>query len=117
MTERLNRRAFLRAGGGLSVAGFGLLLAACGSPAPATSGQPANAAPTTASAAAKPAAAAGSNGKAVLPTYTPFQLPFKADVPSPATGIEDAWTRFPATPFKSVTETPGTGKDVTLFSG
>ncbi|MBV8714555.1 MAG: hypothetical protein JOZ65_05760 [Chloroflexi bacterium] len=110
----LPRRAFLRASGALGIAGIGLLLAACGSPAP--SAAPTSAAP--AAAAPKPTGAAASgNAKSILPTYVPFQLPFKADVPSPAAGIEDAWTKYPATPFKSVTETPGTGSNVTLFSG
>ncbi|HEY1298310.1 MAG TPA: hypothetical protein VGJ60_34955 [Chloroflexota bacterium] len=124
--RRLDRRAFLLAGGGLGVAGIGVLLAACGTTAPATSpstsGQPtaASAAPTSSGAAstsAKPTGAAAGNVKSVLPTYVAFQLPFKADVPSPAPGIEDAWTKFPAAPFKSVQETPGTGSQVTLFSG
>src|SRR5215471_14607182 len=92
-SPRLDRRAFLRAGGGLGVAGLGVLLAACGSRSAATSQQPtaASAAPTSSSAVAKPAAAAGGNARSVLPTYAAFQLPFKADVPSPAAGIEDAW--------------------------
>jgi putative aldouronate transport system substrate-binding protein len=122
---------FLRLSAGVALAGSAGLLAACGpsaAPAPAaqsgaaTASTPAtaNAAPTVRAAGAAPtvSAAAGGNVKNVLPTYVAPTLPFKADLPGdPAKGIDDGYLTFPANPYQSVTDTVGTGKDVTVFSG
>jgi putative aldouronate transport system substrate-binding protein len=109
----------------VALAGGAGLLAACSQGAPAA---PSGAAPaaTTAPAQATGAAtsaptvsaAAGGKVKSVLPTYIAPNLPFKADLPGDASkGIDDAYLTFPASPYQSVTDTVGTGKDINVFSG
>ncbi|MBV8862348.1 MAG: hypothetical protein JO259_10870, partial [Mycobacterium sp.] len=131
-----DRRQLLRfAVSGLTLGGVGALLEACsqatpGTPAtqaptavanptaPATQGvAPASTtapAPTTAPAlAARPTAASSSHG-AALPTYVP-QTAIKPDVPGSADGmIDSAFINYPANPVKMVTDTPGSGGDVTV---
>src|SRR5262249_11698879 len=63
--------------------------------------------------------AAGGTQKlsSLLPTYVPYQTTLKADLPSTGKGIDDAWSKFPAQPFKSVQEAPGRGGDINIVSG
>ena len=111
----VSRRSFLRGTSGAVLAGgagLSLLLDACG-------GTAAPAASTGGGAPASASAGAGSakSIKSVLPTYIKTTLPFKPQFPSTGPGIDDAYSVFPAKPFKSVTETPGTGSTVNFFSG
>ncbi len=136
----VSRRAFLA----LVLGGAGVsLLAACAPTtqapaAPTTAAKPttaAAAAPTAAAAAAKPTeaaaaptAAAGAPPTAAastagnvrfagvqLPTRVPVQGP-KPDLPSGNGDIPHGYFRFPQQLFKSVQETPGTGKDVSMMT-
>ncbi|MGH2364682.1 MAG: hypothetical protein ACRDHX_08525, partial [Chloroflexota bacterium] len=110
----VSRRSFLRGTSGAVLAGgagLSLLLDACGG----------TAAPAASSGGAPASASAGAGGaksiKSVLPTYIKPTLPFKPQFPGTGPGIDDAYSVFPANPFKSVTETPGTGSTVSFFSG
>jgi putative aldouronate transport system substrate-binding protein len=133
----VDRRRFLRlAAAGVTFGGVVALLEACaqGAPnAPATQAPaaalnptavaaPTSAArtsatvpaPTTAPAVvATPTTVTASRG-AALPSYLP-QTAIKPDVPgSPDGMIDSAFINYPANPVKTVTQTPGSGGDVTV---
>ena len=101
-----SRRTFLRSAGGFAVLG---VLAACTSPAPPTTGGPGAAPPAPGGAVTKTAN--------LLPAYVPVVGPQKPDLPSTGPGIDEAWINFPKQTFKSVQDTPGTGKDISIVSG
>ncbi len=121
----VSRRTFLRGTTGavlVGTAGLSVLLNACGESAATAPSSAAGAAPSTAGAAAPSTsglagAPTAKTVKSVLPTYNPIKLPFKADFPSTGVGIDDAYTSFPKTPFKSVTDVPGTGSTINVVSG
>ena len=104
----MDRRAFLRLTG-LSSVGIAFLAAACGS----VGGNVGSALPSsTRSAEAGAATSSGSTSKgSVLPTYVPIQGP-KPDLAGNEAGLQDGYSTYPKTQFKSVTETPGLGTDV-----
>jgi putative aldouronate transport system substrate-binding protein len=98
------RRGLIRKTGELAAFGLALpLLAACNA-APRPSG-PAASAPT-----------GTSNGKATLPSYMSVQGGPKADLPGRADGVDAGYFSFPQTLFKSVSQAPGSGEDVTLMT-
>jgi putative aldouronate transport system substrate-binding protein len=96
VAENLSRRAFLRLNVS-AAAGLGLWMVACSAAprAPAT--------PTSASSPLQ------------LPTYTPY-AGVKPDLPAADNGIDPAFFTFPQTLGKSVSETPGSGGDVTAVT-
>ncbi|MBV9601444.1 MAG: hypothetical protein JOZ87_31935 [Chloroflexi bacterium] len=144
MRTTINRRTFVRMSGGTLVFGVAALLEACSSPqaaptaapaagpttapapTPPTAAATAPPKPTVVSAAAtQPAAAAGQTTPSVpglvgtpkglqLPTRVPISGP-APDLPGSADGLIDpGYVNYPANPFKSVQETPGSGGDVTV---
>ena len=110
----LSRRGFLV---GLGISSAAALLAACGTSATAGTSAPAQGAPPSATQAAASGAASGAKVKDLLPTYVAYPNAPKAELPSTGPGIDDAYTAFPAQPFKSVQETPGRGGDINVVSG
>jgi putative aldouronate transport system substrate-binding protein len=104
----ISRRALLRRGGWLVLAGGGLsVLAACAPTAPSTTtnGGSTNAAP---GATSKPAA----SGKLQLPTLVPFKGA-PPDVPG-TDMVPDGYTKYPSNPTQSVASPPGDGSDVNV---
>jgi putative aldouronate transport system substrate-binding protein len=124
----VDRRAFLRLGGGLA-AGSALLLSACQStaaprptaPAAVPAGPTAPAAPTTALAGGAPAptaAAASAARGGLLPAYIPLTNRPVPDLPSPnpAQFVEDGFVNYPANPQKALpAQPPGAGGPLELF--
>ena len=99
MSPRMSRRGFLTASAGaLGAIAAEPLLAACGSAAPP----------------AKTGAASGSTLKKILPTYSPSNL-VKPDYPS-INGSSPAFTTYPASLVKTVSETPGSGGSYTAIT-
>ncbi|MBV9596850.1 MAG: extracellular solute-binding protein [Chloroflexi bacterium] len=103
----VKRRTFLRLCAAGSV-GLSALLEACGASIPI-----APAAPTSTSRAG--AATASGAGSPSLPTYAPIQGP-KPDLAGNEDGLQDGYFTYPKNPFKSVTQTPGLGTDVTAMT-
>jgi putative aldouronate transport system substrate-binding protein len=131
----LSRRAFIQLGGGT---GAGLLMTACGSPAPPAASPAATSARTSAtplvvapatpaaavttSAAAPPAptvvgaAVSGKNSKA-LPNYVPANLLAKPDYDAQDPRVTLGWDNYPNNPPKSWNKpAPGAGGSVTAFA-
>jgi putative aldouronate transport system substrate-binding protein len=112
------RRVFLRLTVTLAAASASqFLLEACSvAPAPAAptpAPQTSSAAPATSAAAPKPAAASGGGGVA-LPTFVPIAA-VKADLPGTQT-LPDGYLSYPKSTFKSVSDTPGAGGDITWMT-
>ena len=103
----LDRRTFLRLTAATSV-GLSALLEACGTSIPLAPSAP-TAAPRAGAATASGAASSS------LPTYVPIQGP-KPDLPGNDEGLQDGYFTYPKNPFKSVTQTPGLGTDVTAMT-
>jgi putative aldouronate transport system substrate-binding protein len=102
----IDRRAFLRMVG---VATVGLsFLEACGAPAQVAG----NPTPPRAGAASSGTPSAST---ATLPTFVPSQGP-KPDLPGNEAGLQDGYSTYPQNLFKSVTQTPGLGGDVTAMT-
>jgi putative aldouronate transport system substrate-binding protein len=100
----VSRRDLLKGALTASV-GFGalpFLLAGCGG------------APVPATATAKPTAGASGRGTP-FPSYIPTANKPKPDFPSAGVLYEDGYVNYPASPFKSVADTPGQGGNVTIF--
>src|SRR5579872_717503 len=97
-SSRLSRRSFVQA----SLGAGSVVLLACNRIAPAPS-PTAAAAPTTAS------------GAAVFPTYQPAANRPAPDFPSDGPLYEDGYNNYPANPVRSVSQTPGSGGNVTAF--
>jgi hypothetical protein len=96
MHMSMNRRTFLRIVGVAGAGTVAAVLQACLAPNASTGNTP------------RPAAAAPTSGSALkLPTYTPITAA-KPDLPGDQI-VLDGYTKFPATTFKSITETPGKG--------
>jgi putative aldouronate transport system substrate-binding protein len=126
---RLTRARLLQLLGGLALSAPSLITA-CTTPAPsaskgATATSPpttaravvATAAPTTAPAPTTPAAASGTViGGVKIPTFVAAKGP-KPDLPSTASGIDDAYLAFPRTSlYKSVQQAPGKGSEVSVLT-
>jgi hypothetical protein len=129
---QISRRGFIR----LTVPGVPVLLSACATVAPSavpTPGRPtapvatplatpasaavSTVAPTTVAAGA---ASAATNAVTVagvkLPAYIPPQAA-RPDLPPSADGmISPGYITYPAKPFKAVSNPPGDGGDVTIFT-
>ncbi len=129
----VSRRSFIRiAGGTVAGTGAGLLLAACGSAAPAPGGAaagPASAAANASVVASGGPAAAGSAAPSVvgaavsgksggaLPNYIAPTLVSKPDYDAHDPRVTLAWDSYPKNPPKSWTkDPPGTGSKVTAFA-
>src|SRR5579864_3596645 len=83
-----------------------------GSAAASNTSAPASA-PTPTPAAQRPAAATPVAG-VKLPTYVPIAS-VKPDLPGTET-VPDGYLKFPRNTFKSVSDTPGTGSDITWMT-
>src|SRR5262245_8198794 len=93
------------------------LLAACGVQAPTAQQAPATVAPAAPAPATSGAAQPAAKVANLLPTYVANTQGPKPEMPSTGPGIDDAWLTFPQEPFKSVTDTPGRGGEITVVSG
>ena len=129
--QLMDRRGFVRfAAAGLAMGGVALLQAcAPAAPTVAPTAAPSNptpapakpnSAPTTAAAAPtaaqvqKPAATAAVSRTVKLPTRFPVEG-IKPDLPASADGlIDSAFVNYPASPIKTVQETPGRGGEVNV---
>ncbi|MBV9579666.1 MAG: hypothetical protein JO057_13845 [Chloroflexi bacterium] len=100
----MDRRGFLRLAGA-STFGLSMVLEACAPPVRI------GGAPTTVAGASTPAAA----GKLRLPTYLPVQGA-KPDLPPTPQGLQAAYFTYPQTLVQSVTQSPGSGTDVTALT-
>ena len=99
----VDRRTFLRLAG-VATVGLSFLVEACGTVSPVTP-----------SAATPAAGATALPGTAKLPTYVPIQGP-KPDLPGNDAGLQDGYRTYPKTLFKSVSQMPGQGSDVTAMT-
>jgi putative aldouronate transport system substrate-binding protein len=106
------RRVFLRLSVALTAAGASqFLLAACSvAPAPATA--PTSNTPAVAAATPRPATVSGAS--VALPTFVPSAA-VKADLPGTQT-IPDGYLSYPKSAFKSVSDAPGAGGDITWMT-
>jgi putative aldouronate transport system substrate-binding protein len=106
-SQGVDRRAFLRLTASAAL-GFSALLESCRTTGP----NPENTAPSATSAGTPFASRSSSS---TLPSYVPIQGP-KPDLPGDETGLQDGYFTYPRSQFKSVTQTPGLGTDVTAMT-
>ena len=106
--QGVDRRTFLRLAGVASV-GLSFLAESCGTVAGNTA--PAATPAAGAAVAVQPTSVAGST----LPAYVAIQGP-KPDLPGSETGLQDGYFTYPRNVFKSVSQTPGLGSDVTAMT-
>ena len=109
----LSRRTFIRLAS-VGLAGFPLLLEACGSSSSAPASSPAGTSSAAAGARAVASAPAAGSGLA-MPVHVALAGP-QPDLPATSSGVPPAFFNYPKQHIKSVATPPGKGEDITATS-